>query len=125
MFEEKERFAKRLISAVDERRGTRSDHGRKIWLHAQLPFKITPKGVGKWLDAETMPTAEHAPAVAQALGVGTAWLMFGEGPRYAAGESLGDNQDALYRIETAFRRGVAVDEAKALAYLAERLAQKT
>jgi len=41
---------------------------------------LTAQAVRKWRDAEAIPSAEHAPLLAETLGVRRAWLLDGEQP---------------------------------------------
>lgn len=41
---------------------------------------LTAQAVRKWRDAEAIPSAEHAPLLAETLGVRRAWLLDGELP---------------------------------------------
>jgi transcriptional regulator with XRE-family HTH domain len=41
---------------------------------------LTAQAVRKWRDAEAIPSAEHAPRLAETLGVRRAWLLDGELP---------------------------------------------
>lgn len=71
----REEFAERLKQALDEA-GYRD---RKLKELGAL-FAVTPQAVRKWLHGEAMPTAEHAPLVAERLGVRRAWLLDNELP---------------------------------------------
>lgn len=46
-------------------------------------FGLSAQGVQKWLNGESLPTAERAPLVARTLGVRRAWLLDGEPPMRA------------------------------------------
>lgn len=62
-------------------------------------LELTAQAVRKWRDAEAIPSAEHAPRLAEILGVRRAWLLDGElpmrripnmsekGPAYASEEN--------------------------------------
>ena len=41
---------------------------------------LTAQAVRKWRDAEAIPSAKHAPLLAETLGVRRAWLLDGEPP---------------------------------------------
>ncbi len=41
---------------------------------------VTAQAIRKWCEAESIPTAEHAPRLAEVLGVRRAWLLDGELP---------------------------------------------
>ena len=41
---------------------------------------LTAQAVRKWRDADAIPSAEHAPLLAETLGVRRAWLLDGELP---------------------------------------------
>lgn len=41
---------------------------------------LTAQAIRKWCEAESIPTAEHAPRLAEVLGVRRAWLLDGELP---------------------------------------------
>jgi transcriptional regulator with XRE-family HTH domain len=43
-------------------------------------FGVTAQAVRKWREGESMPTAEHAPRVAEVLGVRRSWLIDNELP---------------------------------------------
>lgn len=43
-------------------------------------FGVTAQAVRKWRDGDSIPTSEHAPVVAEKLGVRRAWLLDGELP---------------------------------------------
>lgn len=92
----REGFAERLRLALDEA----GYHDTQLKELGVL-FAVTPQAVRKWLAGEAMPTAEHAPQVAQKLGVRRAWLLDNElpmrpkllsmaekGTGYAAGSEL-------------------------------------
>jgi transcriptional regulator with XRE-family HTH domain len=71
----REEFAERLKLALDEA----GYHEKKLKELGRL-FSVTPQAVRKWLHGEAMPTAEHAPLVAERLGVRRAWLLDNELP---------------------------------------------
>lgn len=68
-------FADRLRLALDE-----AGYGKAQLKELGVVFGVTPQAVRKWLVGEAMPTAEHAPLVAEKLGVRRAWLLDNELP---------------------------------------------
>ena len=76
---ERELFAARLKIALDNLPNAPSGYGRAAWLSRHLPFSITPKGVGKWLKGDAMPTRENMPLLSTFLSLNSAWLSHGEG----------------------------------------------
>jgi transcriptional regulator with XRE-family HTH domain len=66
-------FAERLKQAMDE-----AGYADKKELGALL--NLTAQAIRKWCEAESIPTAEHAPRLAEVLGVRRAWLLDGELP---------------------------------------------
>lgn len=71
----KQEFAERLSKAAEH--AGYFGHGMGIAL-AKL-FKVTPKAVSKWLNAEAMPNRERIGVIAKALGVSRLWLEYGTG----------------------------------------------
>jgi transcriptional regulator with XRE-family HTH domain len=108
----REEFAERLKLALDEA-GYRDSRLKEL---GSL-FSVTPQAVRKWLHGEAMPTAEHAPLVAERLGVRRAWLLDNElpmrpslvdmaehGSRYAASEPEAlELSKEEFRLLTAYR----------------------
>jgi transcriptional regulator with XRE-family HTH domain len=83
-------FSERLKQAMEE-----AGYSDKKELGVLL--NLTAQAVRKWCEAESIPSAEHAPRLAEVLGVRRAWLLDGELPmrplsmaekdsRYAAGD---------------------------------------
>jgi transcriptional regulator with XRE-family HTH domain len=66
-------FAERLQQAMNE-----SGYTDKKELGALLG--LTAQAIRKWYEAEAIPSAEHAPRLAEVLGVRRAWLLDGELP---------------------------------------------
>ncbi|MEY4641377.1 MAG: hypothetical protein RLZZ227_1371 [Pseudomonadota bacterium] len=71
----REGFAERFRLALNEA-GHRESPGKEL---AAL-FGVTAQAVRKWREGEAIPTSEHAPHVAEKLGVRRAWLLDGELP---------------------------------------------
>ncbi len=71
----REGFAERLQQALEE-----AGLGESQLKELGLLFGVTPQAVRKWLTGEAMPTAEHAPLVAEKLCVRRAWLLDAELP---------------------------------------------
>lgn len=69
----REEFAERFKLALDEA-------GFDDYKELSAMFGVTAQAVRKWRDGEAIPTAEHAPVVAEKLGVRRAWLLDGELP---------------------------------------------
>jgi transcriptional regulator with XRE-family HTH domain len=74
----REGFAERFKLALDE-----AGYGNSQLKELGTLFAVTPQAVRKWLLGEAMPTAEHAPLLAQKLGVRRAWLLDNELPMRA------------------------------------------
>lgn len=71
----REGFAERLKLALEE-----AGYGESQQKELGRLFSVTPQAVRKWLAGEAMPTAEHAPMVAEKLCVRRAWLLDNELP---------------------------------------------
>jgi transcriptional regulator with XRE-family HTH domain len=71
----REGFAERLRIALDE-----AGHGETHLKELGALFGVTAQAVRKWREGEAIPTSEHAPHVAERLGVRRAWLLDGELP---------------------------------------------
>lgn len=71
----REGFAERLQLALEE-----AGYGESQLKELGRLFAVTPQAVRKWLAGEAMPTAEHAPLVAEKLCVRRAWLLDNELP---------------------------------------------
>lgn len=71
----REGFAERLKLALEE-----AGYGGTQLKALGLMFGVTPQAVRKWLAGEAMPTAEHAPLLAEKLAVRRAWLLDAELP---------------------------------------------
>ena len=88
----REGFAERLKLALEE-----AGYGESQLKVLGALFGVTPQAVRKWLAGEAMPTAEHAPLLAETLGVRRAWLLDAElpmRPRLADMAELGQNYEA-------------------------------
>ena len=72
-------FSVRLKQALDTIPDCPADRGRAVWLKETLPFSVSAKATGKWLNGESMPTRENMAILAKTLGVSKAWLGDGEG----------------------------------------------
>ena len=71
----REGFADRLKLALKD-----AGHGADQQKELGVFFGVTSQAVRKWLRGEAMPTSEHAPLVAEKLGVRRAWLLDDELP---------------------------------------------
>lgn len=71
----REGFAERLKLALGE-----AGYGKTQLKELGALFGVTPQAVRKWLAGEAMPTAEHAPLLAERLAVRRAWLLDAELP---------------------------------------------
>jgi transcriptional regulator with XRE-family HTH domain len=69
----REEFAERFKLALEEA-------GYHDFNELAAMFGVTAQAVRKWRDAAAIPTSEHAPLVAEKLGVRRAWLLDGELP---------------------------------------------
>lgn len=69
----REEFAERFKLALDEA-------GFDDYRELGAMFGVTAQAVRKWRDGDAIPTSEHAPIVAEKLGVRRAWLLDGELP---------------------------------------------
>ncbi|MDY6983462.1 MAG: hypothetical protein SV422_10275 [Pseudomonadota bacterium] len=69
----REEFAERFRLALDEA-------GFSDYKQLGEMFGVTSQAVRKWRDGDAIPTSEHAPIVAEKLGVRRAWLLDGELP---------------------------------------------
>ncbi len=69
----REEFAERLKLAINE-----AGYDDSKRLGALLG--VTAQAVRKWREGDSIPTAEHAPHLAEVLGVRRAWLLDGELP---------------------------------------------
>lgn len=72
-------FTKRLHEALDALPECPLGHGRAAWLSRHVPFSVSPKATGKWLNKESIPTRENMRLLAISLKVNKAWLSDGEG----------------------------------------------
>jgi transcriptional regulator with XRE-family HTH domain len=85
----REGFAERLKLALEE-----AGYGESQQKELGRLFSVTPQAVRKWLAGEAMPTAEHAPLVAEKLCVRRAWLLDNELPmRPRLGDMAESGQD--------------------------------
>jgi transcriptional regulator with XRE-family HTH domain len=103
-----EGFAERFKQALDEAglgSSTKKDLGEL--------FGVSAQAVQKWLNSESIPTAERAPLVAGTLGVRRAWLLDAEPPmRVFRGDVT--EQSLGYDAKTAL--SLSGDEYKLLSY---------
>lgn len=74
----KEKFAERLVHALDNKGVAENDAGRKRYLAKLLG--ISERQVGNYLRAEKLPSQENMLHIAEDLGVNINWLMLGAGP---------------------------------------------
>ncbi len=104
-------FTERFTLALDE--AGYADHRQK---DLGRLFGVSAQAVKKWLNGESLPTAERAPLVAEILGVRRAWLLDNEQPMRAllgaiteAGHEYASSTPislsvAEYRLLTHFRQ---------------------
>jgi transcriptional regulator with XRE-family HTH domain len=69
----REEFAERFKLALDEA-------GLRDMRELAAALGVTAQAVRKWREGDSIPTAEHAPLLAEKLGVRRAWLLDGELP---------------------------------------------
>ena len=69
----REEFAERFKLALDEA-------GLRDMKDLATALGVTAQAVRKWREGDSIPTAEHAPLLAEKLGVRRAWLLDGELP---------------------------------------------
>jgi hypothetical protein len=79
----REEFAERFRLALDEA-------GFSDYKELGEMFGVTAQAVRKGRDGDSIPTSEHAPIVAEKLGVRRAWLLDGELPMRPRVVSVGE-----------------------------------
>ncbi len=77
---EKQRFAERLNSVLDDIGFPRLGHGRQSALAKLLD--VTPDQVSVWLKGEGYPKTSKLVKIAQHVGVRSNWLLSGAGEKY-------------------------------------------
>lgn len=99
-------FSKRLNEVLDEKNFPAKHEGRQT--KAALRFGVTQKAARKWLEGEGLPKTSRINAIARELGVRAAWLLSGDGPKYAgqlieadlAPETLADLKRLVAALQT-------------------------
>jgi transcriptional regulator with XRE-family HTH domain len=125
---EREDFSKRLAEALKKHGlpGSPTELARRF--NTRFPgSKVTPQAARKWLAGESIPSQDRIQALASWLGVGAAWLRFGEEagasaarqPAKTYGPSLSD-QELIKRY-----RRLSIDSQQALAEIITALAEKS
>jgi transcriptional regulator with XRE-family HTH domain len=94
-----EDFSKRLNELLDARGFTQKGHGRQVKLAEK--YKLTQKGVRKWVEAEGMPKTTQLIQLAKDFNCQFEWLATGRGPRDMDPALSGPYAQLMSRIESA------------------------
>lgn len=120
----KKAFAARLHEAIDKVPDAPKRHGRAVWLASKM--QVTPKGAGKWLKGDAIPSSGRFTALAALLKCSASWLHFGEGETpddAGVGEVLTPNESAvlsLFRNMTPGQQALWLEQGHEIAALAVR-----
>lgn len=95
-------FSRRLNEALDDMGLPPKHQGRQT--QAATLFKITQKGVRKWLEGEAIPSTDRWPDVAAKAKVNINWLFFGQGAKRGSEHGL---SPAAIKIASAWQNAPA------------------
>jgi hypothetical protein len=99
---ERDQFRTRLIDALIERGLSTSPSELTRLLIAHAPGEMmSVTGVRKWMIGETLPRPAKMQVLAKIIGVHSAWLRYGEGPRCAVylDATLPDREEQRWAVE--------------------------